>query len=740
MRMLPIKHLLLAGWILGAGQGDKAPHQQANSVNWNPLSTSIDAQYVAAAKRLFGNGLADPAGGRFCRAFRPSQRRFEGDQTTFGWVLPGDKRIVLIDGSEVNVEGSITPVMLKYILPDLERSAQYGTAPFYWPGVSIATPALLLRVNETKLAEQVYTWYMRGSHTNSPGEELASQQIGCLEALSYKEFAVSDDVSARSDFDRLIAAWQIREEIPTRTWFRRRNELESIKLARADVQRRIDHPENTPDLQKLGRLPQAERIRILLGSLDSVGGGEPSKWGFNFGDNPIVKALIREGKAAVPALIDAMEIDKRLCRAVSTGDGFDGERAYSDKEVAWEAIKAIWPSALALEGFDPATNSLYSPPSASVIRARWAAVSDLSDGLRWLLILRNDGASADAWSTAASGLVSRRGTNSVLQAGSISVGSSGQSYVSSASSRATMMGDDLSPTERSEASRLMARRATQIIDAGKPGEPTPWPEQAFRICEALYAWDSKSSMPCLREVCDRILLSKFQIKGGSMSNETDEVVNLIADRSKLGDPTAAADYDRLFEILGRQHLYGSIALLKPVWMGHVDAAVQRLGAKRLGKLDKDLAGHDVQRARQAADDIGTGFAKISLIPNPAFRRALVSGLRNHTVVGSFHISDEGGTLMCHFAHVAGGADGMSFEASKFPEWKVGMMRKVELCDDLANILTDLHATGEPEFNLMWSDKKRAAARATLITRLSNDKLDWKKIQHTSVWAPFMDGQ
>jgi len=54
--------------------------------------------------------------------------------------------------------------------------------------------------------------------------------------------------------------------------------LERIKLARAEAQRRIDHPENPIDLEKLARLPQAERIRMLLGSLDSVGGGEPSKW------------------------------------------------------------------------------------------------------------------------------------------------------------------------------------------------------------------------------------------------------------------------------------------------------------------------------------------------------------------------------------------------------------------------------------------------------------------------------
>jgi len=555
MRLSPVKHFLLAGWMLSAGLDGLPVHQQSNSVRWNPPPTSIDAQYVASARQLLGNGLADPAGGRFCRVSFPSQQGFGNDRATFGWVLPGDRRIVLVDGCEVDVTGSVTPVVIKEVLPDLERSAQYGTTPFYSPGVSLAMPALLLRVDEPQLAEQVYKWLLRLSQTNSPGEELASQQIECLEALSYKEFAESHDDSALRDFDRLLAAWQIREEIPTRTWFQRPHELERIKLARADTQRRIDHPESPIDLEKLARRPQAERIRMLLDSLDTVGSGEPGKWGFNFRDNPIVKALIREGKAAVPALIDAMEIDKRLCRAVITGESnLEGERAYSDKEVAWEAIKAIWPSALALEGFDTVTNSRYSPPNGSVIRAKWAADSDLSDGMRWLLILRNDGASVDAWSTAASGLVSRRGINYVLQAGSISVGSSGPAYVNAASSPADMRGADLSLPQRSEVSRLMARRATHIIDAGKPGEPTPWPEEAFRISEALYAWDAKSSIPCLREVCDRILLSKFKIEGGSMSDEPDEVAKLIADRAKLGDPTAAADYDRLFEILGREHL------------------------------------------------------------------------------------------------------------------------------------------------------------------------------------------
>jgi len=741
MGLSPIKLSLLAGWMIGAGWSDQAAHQQADRIELNPPSTAIDASYVAVAKRLLGNGLADPAGGKFCKESSSSQPGFGGDRTTFGWVLPGDKRIVLVDGSEVNIDGSVTPVVLKEILPDLERSAQYGLPPFYWPGISMATPALLLRVNEPKLAEQAYKWLQRGSHFTSPEEDLVSEQIQCLEALAYKEFALSDDVSARRDFDRLIAAWQIRDEVPNRKWSSRPQELERIQLTRTDIQRRIDHPERSLELQKLPALAQADRIRILLGALDTVGGEEPSKWGFPIGNHPIVKALISEGKAAVPALIDAMETDKRLCRAVIKGDlGLEGERAYSDKEVAWYAIKEIWPSAKTLEGFDPATNSRYSPPSTSVIRAKWAAVSDLSDGLRWLLILRNDAASKDAWSTAASGLVSYRKANSVVPAGSVSISQAGQSYVRAASSHAKMAGVDLSPPQRSEASRLMARRAAQIIDAGKPGEPTPCPGEAFRICEALYAWDPKGCIPTLREVCDRILLSGFHIKSGYMSNEADEVVNLISDRSKLGDPTAATDYARLFKILDRQHSYGSIALLKPIWSSPLDAAMQRVSAGRISKLYKDLSGNDLERAKKAADDIGMGFARNSLITDSNFRRALVVGLRNHMVVGSFHITNQGGQLMCMFTHVAGGTDGTGFDTKKFPEWKPGMTRNVELCDDLAHVIVNDHAAGEPEYDLMWSDKRRGAARVALIAWLSNDKLDWKKIQRSSIWTPVSDGQ
>jgi hypothetical protein len=437
--------------------------------------------------------------------------------------------------------------------------------------------------------------------------------------------------------------------------------------------------------------------------------------------------------------MDAMETDNSLCRAVIVNEGnYEGQRAYSDKEVAWEAIKAIWPSAKALDISEPSIYFPHEPPSPKLVREKWAAGWNLSDGLQWLAMLRDDRASEDIWSTAASGLVSSREPNSVISAGSEMNSGDRIDYIKAAPRRAEMMGASLASQDRSEASRLMARRATQIIDAGKPGEPTPWPENAFRICEALYAWDPKGSVPCLREVCDRILRSKFQIDRGQMSDEADEVVKLIGDRLDVGDTTATADYERVFKTLDSQRSYGSIALLHPVWKDRMDAAIQRVGRERLDSLKADLGGHDIQRARRAAQDIGVGSANLSLISNPAFRRALVAGLRNHTVVGSFRIANEGGTFVCWFTNLADGASGSAFDASKFPEWKPGMSRNVELCDDLAHIIANHGVVGDPKFSLLWSDKKRAASRSSLIDWLSNDKLDWKKIQQSNAWAPYLD--
>ena len=84
-------------------------------------------------------------------------------------------------------------------------------------------------------------------------------------------------------------------------------------------------PPGPIDEKYLAGLPQPERIRMLVGALDRVVGEQPWKYSMTISNDPIVKALIREGDAAVPSLIDAIASDERESRAVFTSYDLNGD-------------------------------------------------------------------------------------------------------------------------------------------------------------------------------------------------------------------------------------------------------------------------------------------------------------------------------------------------------------------------------------------------------------------------------
>ncbi len=62
--------LTLAGgallWRASGSAKDQRREPEIVSIAWTPPSTTVDPDYVKAAKALLGNGLADPRKGKFC--------------------------------------------------------------------------------------------------------------------------------------------------------------------------------------------------------------------------------------------------------------------------------------------------------------------------------------------------------------------------------------------------------------------------------------------------------------------------------------------------------------------------------------------------------------------------------------------------------------------------------------------------------------------------------------------------
>jgi hypothetical protein len=345
---------------------------------WLPPKTTLDPQYVAAAVELLGNGLADPLGGRFCKMSHPGKWPDMPHVFTYGWLLPGNQKIVRIDGIEVKVSGSISPAVIEDVLPDLEDDALRGSSFDATPGVSALTPVLLLRMGKPRLAVRLANWMNKSSPGICSPVSLVSMLTMNLEELSVTSFAKGDFTFARECTDRLLAVCdfndRMREKAGLYGWDMTGGRLPTYRLLRDDIQRRIDHPERPFDTRLLKRLSQHGRVLALTRALDQVGHNRPDGLDENLSKDPIVLSLVHERYAAVPSLIDSISTDRRMSQTISISSGSmgGGTFVYPVKEVAWSILKSIWPSASTLEmdNRDPQTGMAL--PSAKALRANWA--------------------------------------------------------------------------------------------------------------------------------------------------------------------------------------------------------------------------------------------------------------------------------------------------------------------------------------------------------------------------------
>lgn len=487
------------------------------------------------------------------------------------------------------------------------------------------------------------------------------------------------------------------------------------------------------DFKRLARMPQAERIHLLVASLSQVTGRKPNVLTTILTSDPVVGAIVHEGDPSVPALIDAIASDERLSNAVLELSPFlgGGTRPLTVKEVAWDTLQKIWPSVAALQVSVPQKDIQEIAPRPEVLRAKWKDVSHFSNETRWLQVLRDDKSSQDAWIRAVKALMSP--VDMLLMWG--------VSYDDVAKS--ARAGARLTRVEKVEFGQLMRRRAIQVVDESHPSRiASTHFGGALVICNALYRWEPSRCAPTLRKVCDVILrmaakrhsLSEASGNSGLQDAEAEAFLGLISKRAIVGDSTAAADYQRFLRFRDSQNASESLVLLRPYWECPQDLAIQRIAESRLRIWFRMFSSRDPAIARSAIGELSGANTYLSLLSQSAFRRLLIAVLQNHVKIASFKITTQDGRATCDFNPSHNGLREETLDSTEFPQWKPGMVGQVACCDYMANVLTSDWSKGMPKFNLMMGDRQRANARSALIAWLSKDKLDWNAIKKTAGWS------
>ena len=285
----------------------KAPPLQAHP--WTPPTSTVPDDFVAQARASFKDGLADP---RECEyreidVSTPDQPSFLGRPageclaTGHGWVLPvaandryrfaiqwdGLVHPIFAVGKEVSLAADVRTAIRK-------QREESDSLLFHRKPTPRTLIALLLRGGEGQLASEA--WKAFGSKSRSI--DLRDEWLQGLSARAMRDHMRGDDRLALSRL-RMLA------RIPGMA-----DDLQLLPDQERRARERAEDPPRAPQIRG--------SLEALIEDLDDVA-TQPSGLDIpsapQLDQDPRVKALIRKGPAAIPALAKCMASDQRLTRS-----------------------------------------------------------------------------------------------------------------------------------------------------------------------------------------------------------------------------------------------------------------------------------------------------------------------------------------------------------------------------------------------------------------------------------------
>jgi hypothetical protein len=646
------------------------PAPPAQATPWTALET-VPTNLVSTATTLFAQGFPDPRGCEYREitievgSVWGGTRSFRGGTNlepeaavqraqTCGWVLPETSGST--QRFAICWNGLIYPVVELGALVDLETHS-VGWSPvvrrFLYAGAmseslsAFATNAgtsrvlLLLRSGQTQLAVE----HFRALTQSAP--ESGMRRAGLSRGTNsdpYLEFATD---WAWALFDRAVGAHlrgdeslalasvrvlaEVQPEIEAeaaRCGFQRQRYYEAARQNQekpyldfldqlpawlADLERREREGERVPALMRglTNFATPAERIAALIRDLDLVAArqmGQPG--GVMLAQDPVVAALVQEGDAAVPALIDCLATDQRLTRSVSFGRDFMRQRHLIPvSNAARAALQAILQTDF---------------PTAAAWRAYWKKFHALRIEERWFTILQDDTVGMGQWLEIANHLT--RPDNVIIVPGT------GFSATVSPPTNLPpqMRGEWLRGKTQPSVSDLLARRALEINPTNLAGYDL---NTAMEICLRLATWDAASAGPVATKLAARFLAmteySDSQSQRWTTQRLATQFARLTLVRMRSEEMGAVEDYVHWLKTTTPESLGSYVAEGLAPLLEHPTNVVIQAAAAGLFSATNSAWGKLPWQGASAFNPAESGLVKL-----PAFRKLLARELEVTHVCGS----------------------------------------------------------------------------------------------------------
>jgi hypothetical protein len=521
-------------------------HQQ--TMNWVPPETTLPREFVESVKFVLSHGFADPRGGSFSIATIKTSNIWNPtlqETRVRGWILPskhGQQKIIVlpnglsypivsvIRGADIN-EGLVEPLQNNEMGMKHSFDSRYSAC------------ACLLLTGNTSLAEKQFPLNNINPFPNT-FMGISSEYLNRRFHRAVEAHMRGDDVLALADSSTLKRDYFAYEQEATRLlgikyfenlarpdWggdgkpiaFRTLNQLDALV---ADSSRRIQNHESTPSLEAILLLPKDKRIIELLRMLDQVSVRQYSQpGGVDLVVDPVVQAIVDIGNDAGSNLIDTIEFDKRLTRAVSFGRDFFPERnLLTVRNAALSALRAI----TGIDDFQGDGAAL----DVKKLRAYWTQYGSMTPSERWLATLADDSQSPRQWLAAAENIVDQRVY--------VTVAGGFRGYRENVSG--PMRGESLRKKVLPSVTDVMANRARMLFGANNKysSDSARYP---LEMCIALARWNPDAALECLKDVSREIVA--FAVKERS-SFTFDYQGKYLADvfeiRHQLGDSEALSEY------------------------------------------------------------------------------------------------------------------------------------------------------------------------------------------------------
>ena len=376
------------------GPGFPLPPRQG--APWHLPQTSLPATFITASVKLFEQGLADPRDCEY-RQVKISVSSIWGGEAlikTHAWVLPRQRDVgqhfviawngLVYPAHSIGAKANLKEDVLATVKADEEARAKnaikfpgagYRFRSAISEGLAVShssllplKASLLLRLGEHLLAEQVWAAWIAGMNREVNDDALHLQDPYIMLSVDWLWARFERALCAHMRRDDVLALNEVRfldwmqydvanaVEKRSASWplaYRESGSrkrayfafLKPVSLLLSDQERRLKERRVNEPLQtiavKYGN--QAALVAALILELDEARAyqeGQPG--GIDMKDDAFVQELIKQGEAAVEALLIVLEQDKRLTRSVSFHRDFSRHRhIVYVYEAAYRALASI---------------------------------------------------------------------------------------------------------------------------------------------------------------------------------------------------------------------------------------------------------------------------------------------------------------------------------------------------------------------------------------------------------------